>query len=51
MPVTGIPKRPRAGFISSTSAGLCSYRPLKDGIEVMGVIDAVRDLPRHLRDA
>src|SRR6202035_1728520 len=28
---------------------LVFYRPLPDGIEVMRVIDAVRDLPHHLR--
>jgi plasmid stabilization system protein ParE len=29
---------------------LIFYQPTRGGIEVMRVIDAVRDLPRHLRD-
>jgi len=29
---------------------LIFYQPHPDGIEVMRVINAVRDLPRHLRD-
>lgn len=28
---------------------LVFYRPLSDGIEVMRIVDAVRDLPRQLR--
>jgi|SRR5215211_7232059 len=28
---------------------LIFYRPLADGVEVMRVVDAVRDLPRELR--
>lgn len=28
---------------------LVFYQPLHDGVEVMRVIDAVRDLPQHLR--
>lgn len=30
---------------------LIFYQPRADGIEVMRVVDAARDLPRHLRDA
>lgn len=29
---------------------LIFYKPHLDGIEVMRVVDGVRDLPRHLRD-
>ena len=29
---------------------LVFYQPLDDGLEVMRVVDGVRDLPRHLRN-
>jgi toxin ParE1/3/4 len=45
------PEAPEGWLYLKHKRWLVFYQPLDDGIEVMRVIDAVRDLPRHLRDA
>jgi plasmid stabilization system protein ParE len=44
------PDAPEGWYYVKHKRWLIFYRNFPDGIEVMRVIDAVRDLPRHLRD-
>ncbi len=44
------PDAPERWFYVRHKRWLIFYQPYHDGIEVMRVIDAVRDLPRRLRD-
>jgi plasmid stabilization system protein ParE len=44
------PDAPEGWFYLRHKRWLIFYQPYPDGVEVMRVIDAVRDLPRQLRD-
>jgi plasmid stabilization system protein ParE len=44
------PAAPDGWFYFRCKRWLIFYRPLSDGIEVMRIIDAARDLPKHLGD-
>jgi plasmid stabilization system protein ParE len=44
------PDAPKGWLYLKHKRWLVFYQPLSDGIEVMRVIDAARDLPRRLRD-
>jgi len=45
------PSAPQGWLYFTHKRWLIFYKPNSEGIEVMRVVDAVRDLPRHLRDA
>ena len=45
------PESPEGWLYLKHTRWLVFYRPQPDGLEVMRVVDAVRDLPRQLRDS